>query len=109
MWQKDPLSKRDYGPLSGIESGRISANRARFGGIFHANWNGVVYGYFPGRDWIGKWEYGAGSGLFRIWSARPDRCGLFLRGRVLGIPYTGHLTRDRSDTRDGSVTCDRYF
>jgi hypothetical protein len=29
------------------------------------------------------------------------------RDRVLGLPHTGHLTRDRSDTRDGSATCDR--
>jgi len=53
MWQKDPLSKRDSALLSGIESGRISANGTWFGAVFHANPIRVFYGLF---------REGAGSG-----------------------------------------------
>jgi hypothetical protein len=44
MWQKYPLLQGHGDPFSGIESGRISANRVQIKGIFHANHNGAVYG-----------------------------------------------------------------
>jgi len=44
MWQKSSLLQAHGGPLSGIESGRISANGAIFEGSFHANQNRAFYG-----------------------------------------------------------------
>jgi hypothetical protein len=48
-------------------------------------------------------------GIFPDWllHAENEKMACF-GGRVLGPPHTGHFTRDRSDTRDGSATCDRY-
>jgi len=43
----------------------------------------------------------------RLLHAENEKNACF-RDRVLGHPHTGHLTRDRSDTRDGSATCDRF-
>ena len=64
MRQKDPLSKREYGPLSDIEIRRISVNGARFETIFHANRIGAIYGLFRDGDGIGNSESGAESGVF---------------------------------------------
>jgi hypothetical protein len=61
-WQKDPRFMGRYGPISDIESGRISANRAHFRFLFHANPNGAFYWLFregagsekgnPGPIWV---------------------------------------------------------
>ena len=70
-----------YGPITDIESGRISANGVRFEVIFHANPNRTRYGVFrEGTD--RKRKSGPVSGVFY-------RGGLYLPGRGLwGGPGT---------------------
>jgi len=46
MWQKSSLLQAHGDPLSGIESGRISANGAQFKTVFHANRIGASCGGF---------------------------------------------------------------
>jgi hypothetical protein len=64
MWQKSSLLQAHGGPLTGIESGRISANGAHFKTVFHANPIGAICGGFREVAGSGKREFGADSGLF---------------------------------------------
>jgi hypothetical protein len=70
MWQNFPLLQGHGDPLTGIESGRISANRARFEGVFHTKRNGAVYGVSregagPEKSNPGQYRACLGYGFFQ--------------------------------------------
>jgi hypothetical protein len=59
----------------------------------------------PGQAYVGVFVQGANTGIGLLHGAHETK--VCFAGSVLGFPHTGHLTRDRSDARDGSATCDR--
>ena len=91
MWQKSSLLQAHGDPLSGIESGRISANGAQFKTVFHTNPIGATCGGFREGAGSGNGDSEPVSGIFSCRESYLPGPGVWKIPGDLhsGIPFSG--------------------